>query len=111
MVECICKPESLLKVKLLFFSVMSLHFPFSRWKLVLKSCAHLKPFLTVKIHINRFSSGHDLTVHEIQPEVGSGLTVRSLLGIVSLPLSLPLPRLHTHIPGDTGALSLKINKH
>ena len=39
------------------------------------------------------------------PASGSVLTVRSLLGILSLPLSLPLPCLCAH------ALSLKINKH
>ena len=49
-----------------------------------------------------FGSGHGLTVGEIQPWSGSALTVWSLLGIFSLPLSLPLPGLCS--------LSLKINK-
>ena len=35
-------------------------------------------------------SGHDLTIHEIEPVVGSVLTVQSLLGILSPPLSLSL---------------------
>ena len=42
-----------------------------------------------------FGSGHDLIVCGFEPELGSGLTVRSLLGILclslSLSLSLPLP--------------------
>ena len=39
-----------------------------------------------------FSSGHDLTVHGFEPHIGSVLTVRSLLGILSpSPLSLTLP--------------------
>ena len=38
-----------------------------------------------------FCSGHDLTVPEFQPHVAdSALRVQSLLGILSLPLSLPL---------------------
>ena len=35
-----------------------------------------------------FGSGHDLTVCALEAELGSGLTARSLLGIVSLSLSL-----------------------
>ena len=40
-------------------------------------------------------SGHDLTVGKFSPMAGSVLTVRSLLGILSLPPSLPLPCLHS----------------
>ena len=38
-----------------------------------------------------FGSGHDLMVLEFEPPSGSELTAQSLLGILSLPLSLPLP--------------------
>ena len=38
-----------------------------------------------------FGSGHDLTVHGIKPHIGLCMTVWSLLKILSLPLSLPLP--------------------
>ena len=38
-----------------------------------------------------FGSGHDLTVREMSLASGSALTVRSLLGILSLLLSLSLP--------------------
>ena len=38
-----------------------------------------------------FSSGHDLTIVGWSPTLGPALTVWSLLGILSLPLSLPLP--------------------
>ena len=38
-----------------------------------------------------FSSGHDLTVCEFTPLIGLLLTARSLLGILSLPLSLSAP--------------------
>ena len=48
-----------------------------------------------------FGSGHDLTVREIEPLIGS------LLGILCLLLSLSLP--HSCSPHD--CLSLKINKH
>ena len=48
-------------------------------------------------------SGHDLTVYKIQPHVWLPLTVWYLLGILSLPLSLPLPCSHS--------LSLKIDTH
>ena len=44
-----------------------------------------------------FGSGHDLTVCEMEPALGSMLTVRSLLGILSLPLSLFHPHLHVHM--------------
>ena len=44
-----------------------------------------------------FGSGHDLTVCEFKPHVGSALTAQSLLGILSL------------CPSLTCALSLKIN--
>ena len=41
-----------------------------------------------------FGSGHDLTVPEVEPPSGSVLTVQSLLGILSLSLSLcPSPAL------------------
>ena len=52
-----------------------------------------------------FSSSHDLMVLEFEPHIGLRVTAGSLLGILSLPLSLPLP---TH----ACALSLsKINKY
>ena len=51
-----------------------------------------------------FGSGHYLTVHEFEPCVCSALTVWSLLGIFSLPLSLPLSCLYS-LP-----LSLSLNK-
>ena len=35
-------------------------------------------------------SGHDPTVHGSSPTSGSALTARSQLGLLSLPLSLPL---------------------
>ena len=38
-----------------------------------------------------FGSGHDLLVYELSPTLGSELTPWSLLGILSLLLSLPLP--------------------
>ena len=38
-----------------------------------------------------FGSGHDLMVHEFEPTLGSVLAAGSLLGILCLPLSLPLP--------------------
>ena len=42
-------------------------------------------------HLNLdFGSGPDLTLCEIEPHVGSVLTEQNLLGILSLPLSLPL---------------------
>ena len=40
------------------------------------------------------SESCDLTVCEFEPHLGPVLTVWSLLEIVSLPLSLPLPHLH-----------------
>ena len=42
----------------------------------------------VKRPILDFGSGHDLTVPEFKPHMGSVLTVWSLLGILSLPLHL-----------------------
>ena len=48
-------------------------------------------------------SGHDLTVCGFKPHIRSVLTVWSLLGILSFPLSLPLPTY-------TQALSLSQNK-
>ena len=39
-----------------------------------------------------FSSGHDLMVVRSSPASGSALTTQSLLGVVSLPISLPLPQ-------------------
>ena len=47
-----------------------------------------------------FGSGHDLTVCEFEPHIE--LCAGSLLGILSLHLSLPFPRLRS--------LSLKIKK-
>ena len=42
-----------------------------------------------------FGSGHDLTVHEVEPGIGLwALTVQSLLGILSLSPSAP-----THLHG------------
>ena len=38
-------------------------------------------------------SGHDLTVCELSPVSGSALRVWTLLGILSLPLSLSVPLL------------------
>ena len=38
-----------------------------------------------------FGSGHDLTVHEFGPHIGLCALAQSLLGILSLPLSLPFP--------------------
>ena len=45
--------------------------------------------LSVKRPAVGFSSGHDLTLREFKPRIGSVITVWSLLGILSL--SLPLP--------------------
>ena len=56
--------------------------------------AHLVKHLTLG-----FGSGHDLTVHEIEPHVGF-CSDSTELGILSLPLSAPL----------LFSLSLKINK-
>ena len=55
-----------------------------------------------------FGSGHDPRVMGSSPALGSALTVQSLLGMLSLSLSLSLsvPPLFT----GTHALSLKINK-
>ena len=55
---------------------------------------------------SNFGSGHDLTVCEFEPRVGLWvqLGARSLLQILCLPLSLPLPRSHS------ASLSLK-KKH
>ena len=39
-----------------------------------------------------FGSGHQLTIRGPSPASGSVLTARSLLGILSLPLPLTLPR-------------------
>ena len=61
-----------------------------------------------------FGSGHDLLVLEMEtepePRVGGAVvsTLQSLLGIVSLPLSLPLPCLSTCL--CILSLNLKINK-
>ena len=54
-----------------------------------------------------FSSGHDLTVQELQPHIGlCADSAQSLLGVLSLHLSVPLPRLHV----CALSVSLKINK-
>ena len=42
-----------------------------------------------------FGSGHDLTVCEFKLLSGFGLSAQSLLGILSLPLFLPLPASHS----------------
>ena len=42
-----------------------------------------------------FCSGHGLTVGEIEPHIGLLSTAWSLLGILSLPFSLPLPCSHS----------------
>ena len=55
-----------------------------------------------------FSSGHDLTVHEFEPILGSALTVWSLLRILSLPLSAT--SLLRHTCSLSLSLSLKIKK-
>ena len=39
-----------------------------------------------------FRSGHDLMIHEFEPLSGSTLTMRNLLGIFSLSLSLSLSK-------------------
>ena len=39
-----------------------------------------------------FCSGHDVIVLRLSPTLGSALTVQSLLGILSLPLSLFLSK-------------------
>ena len=57
---------------------------------------------SVKCPTLDFCSGHDLMVCEIETYKGSVLAASSLLGIVSLPLSLPVP--------CSCSLSLKINK-
>ena len=44
-----------------------------------------------------FGSGYDLTVRRIEPRVGPGLITRSLLGILSLPPSLPVSLTLTHV--------------
>ena len=36
-------------------------------------------------------SGHDVTIHETEPQIGTALTLGSLLGILSPPLSAPPP--------------------
>ena len=50
----------------------------------------------VKRPILDVSSGRDLVVVRSSPTLGSALTVHGLLRILSLPLSLPLPRSHAH---------------
>ena len=44
---------------------------------------------SVKCPTLDFGSGHDLTILESSPRLGFALTARSLLGILSLPLSAP----------------------
>ena len=51
---------------------------------------------SVKLPTLDFGSGHDLRVREFEPHTGSVLATLSLLGILSLPLFLPLPHLRTH---------------
>ena len=62
--------------------------------------------LSVKQPALGLGSDHDLRVCFVGlgPASGSVLTVQSLLGILSLPLSPPLPH------SLSGSLSLKINK-
>ena len=45
----------------------------------------------VKCLTFNLSSGHELMVIRVSPTLGSVLTAQSLLEILSLPLSLPLP--------------------
>ena len=52
-----------------------------------------------------FHSGHDLEVRKLSPTSGSVLTVRSLLGILSLSPSVPLS-----LCSCSPSLSLNINK-
>ena len=59
---------------------------------------------SVKHQTLDLGSGHDLTVCEMDPTLASEPTAWSLLGVLSVPLSLPLPRLCSL------SLSLKINK-
>ena len=54
-----------------------------------------------------FGSGHDLVVPGMEPTSGSALIARNLLGILSLPLSLPLPCSSTLALSHS--LSLKVN--
>ena len=53
-----------------------------------------------------FGSGHDLMVGGFKPTSGSALAASSLLGILSLFLSLPL----SHLYALSVSLSQKINK-
>ena len=53
-----------------------------------------------------FGSGHDLRVREIEPLLGSMLTARRLLGILSLPFA-PAP---PPIPSPAHSLSQIINE-
>ena len=48
---------------------------------------------SVKYPTLDFSSGHVLTIMRSSPASGLMLSTQSLLGILSLPLSLPLPQL------------------
>ena len=48
-------------------------------------------WLSLKLLTLDFGSVHDLTVHGIKPYIRLCATALSLLGILSLPLSLPLP--------------------
>ena len=57
-----------------------------------------------------FSSGHDLMVMGLSPASGCELTAQSLLGSLSLPLSLPLTHFCIRALSLTHSLSLKINK-
>ena len=53
-----------------------------------------------------FGSGHDLPVPEIEPPSGSVLIAWSLLGILSVPLSVPPPCLYSHARSLSLSLSL-----
>ena len=60
------------------------------WGLIKHDCWAPGGLQSVELPALDFSSGHDLMVRGIEPGIGSVLTARSLLGIPSLPLSLPV---------------------
>ena len=66
--------------KVLSFKFKNVFFPRGAWVAQSVKCPALD-----------FGSGLDLMVRGSSPAFGSALTVQSLLGIFSLPLSRPLP--------------------
>ena len=62
---------------------------------------------SVKLQPLDFSSGHDLMIRAIEPHIGLHAdSSRSLLLILSLPLSLPLPCSHLLVTDyESGVLS------